>query len=337
MRVLVTGGAGFVGRWFTRRLLEDGYTVVCVDNLKTGGGGIRPEEWPLFDPTAYPGFEFVDSDCRDFFRDALHEPFDLAIHLAAVVGGRLTIERNPLAVAEDLEIDAAFWNYAVRSRPGHIVSFSSSAAYPIHLQSDEGHIVLKEMDLSFDEKLGMPDMSYGWAKLTNEYLGTLAHSNYGLSVACYRPFSGYGEDQDLSYPFPSICKRAVEHDGVEDFLVWGSGRQGRDFIHISDVVGAVMHTYPSIVDGSAVNLSTGKLTTFLELAKMFLSTLGKDVGVVGDTRMPEGVFARVGSTEMLSELGYSAKTSLQEGVQRAIDYHMALSAQDTGSESTGDV
>jgi GDP-L-fucose synthase len=279
----------------------------------------------MFDPTGFESFEFVETDCRQFFSEsASSEAFDLAIHLAAVVGGRLTIERNPLAVAEDLAIDAAFWTYAVATRPGHIVSFSSSAAYPVHLQSDTNHIVLHESDLQFSSDMGMPDMSYGWAKLTNEYLGTLAHTNYGLSVACYRPFSGYGEDQDLSYPFRSICQRALEHDSAQDFMVWGSGLQGRDFIHVSDVVEAVMQTYPTMVDGSAVNLSTGRLTTFVELAHMFLRELGKSVQVVGDTSMPAGVFARVGSPRLLGQRGYTAKVTLEEGVARAVEFHTSV-------------
>jgi len=250
--------------------------------------------------------------------------FDLAIHLAAVVGGRLTIERNPMAVAQDLEIDAAFWRYAVESRPGHVVSFSSSAAYPVHLQSDSHHVVLRESHLDFSSELGMPDLSYGWAKLTNEYLGILAHQNYGLKVASYRPFSGYGEDQSLSYPFPSICKRAVLHNPNEDFTVWGSGLQGRDFIHISDVVEAVMSTYSDMVDGSSVNLSTGVLTTFKDLAEMFLRELGIDSKVVADPTMPSGVFARVGSAELLHEKGFFTKVSLEEGVRRAIKFRKSL-------------
>ena len=69
-------------------------------------------------------------------------------------------------------------------------------------------MLLTEDMISFDLELGMPDMSYGWAKLTCEYLARLAYEKHGLKSVCYRPFSGYGEDQDDTYPFPSICKRA---------------------------------------------------------------------------------------------------------------------------------
>ena len=69
--------------------------------------------------------------------------------------------------------------------------------------------------MSFDRDIGMPDMSYGWAKLTCEYLAQLAYRKHGLKSICYRPFSGYGEDQDDAYPFPSICKRVMENRGAE--------------------------------------------------------------------------------------------------------------------------
>lgn len=63
----------------------------------------------------------------------------------------------------------------------------------------------------------MPDMSYGWAKLTHEYLSRLACEKHGLKSVTYRPFSGYGEDQDDHYPFPSICKRALANKGQKKF------------------------------------------------------------------------------------------------------------------------
>ena len=96
--------------------------------------------------------------------------------------------------------------------------------------------------IGFDQNIGMPDMSYGWAKLTCEYLARLAYEKHGLKSVCYRPFSGYGEDQDNSYPFPSICKRVLAHQGAKVLDVWGSGKQMRDFIHIDDCVAGVVAT-----------------------------------------------------------------------------------------------
>ena len=194
--------------------------------------------------------------------------FDYALHLAAMVGGRLMIENNPLAVADDLSIDAAYWGWAKVARPRKTVTFSSSAAYPIKLQRREHYVLLREDMITFDDDMGMPDMSYGWAKLTCEYLGRLAYEKHGLKSIAYRPFSGYGEDQDDTYPFPSICKRVLANRGAPEVTVWGSGTQMRDFIHIEDCVDAVLATVDQIDDAGAVNLSTGILTSFIDFAAL---------------------------------------------------------------------
>ena len=280
MRALVTGGAGFVGRHLCKALLDRGWDVVCVDPVVQRTGGLSPANWPLYDPRGYARFTYVDQDCRDYFH--LNEAFDYAFHLAAMVGGRLMIECDPLAVAEDLAIDADFFRYALRVKPKKVVFFSSSAAYPISLQRRENYILLREDMIDFRENIGMPDMSYGWAKLTREYLARLAHQHYGLDVICYRPFSGYGEDQDLTYPFPSICRRALQSRGAPEITVWGTGDQMRDFIHIDDAVSFVLASVDSICNGDALNLSSGELTSFKRLASLATNAAGFDPVVVGN-------------------------------------------------------
>lgn len=322
MRVLITGGAGFVGRWFTSTLLAQGHEVVCIDNLIPGGGGIAPSsQWWVGDPMDYQSFSFRNMDCRDFFLTD-HEEWDLVVHLAAVVGGRLTIELDPLAVAEDLAIDAAFWRWTKDRRPGHVIHFSSSAAYPIDLQRQDRHRALKERDVDFTRPIGVPDLTYGWAKLTSEFLAQLAVSTAGIKVATYRPFSGYGEDQDLSYPFPSIMKRAVEAAELESetTFVWGAGTQERDFIHIEDVVAAVLHTYPQMTDGHALNLGTGRATNFVELANLANNCLGRSVAIETMADKPTGVFSRVADIDLLSATGFELSVPLEIGVERGVTY-----------------
>lgn len=316
--VLVTGGAGFVGRHLCKRLLDAGHHVTCVDPIVEKTGGIHPEKWPIYNPYDYSNFSYVKQDCREFFKKNIE--FDTVYHLAAMVGGRLMIEYDPLAVAEDLAIDADFFRYALRVKPRKSVFFSSSAAYPISLQRREKYRLLTEGDIVFAENLGMPDLSYGWAKLTGEYLARLAHQNYGLDVVCYRPFSGYGEDQDLSYPFPSICKRVLEFEGAEEITVWGTGDQMRDFIHISDCVRFVMDSMEKVSDGTAINLSTGRLTSFKEFAKIAAQSAGYNPKVIGTSDKPEGVFARGGARTLQDALNLVPEVSFEDGVARGVAY-----------------
>jgi GDP-L-fucose synthase len=317
---LVTGGCGFVGRHLIARLLQDGHEVHCVDPIAPLSGGIFPEQWPLFQPLENPDFHFYRQDCRDWFREHGDTDFDYAFHLAAMVGGREMIENNPLAVADDLSIDAQYWQWAVKVRPAKNVVFSSSAAYPIELQRPDHYLLLKEDMITFENRIGMPDMTYGWAKLTNEYLARLAFEKHGLNSVCYRPFSGYGEDQHDSYPFPGICKRILANRGASEITVWGSGRQMRDFIHIEDCVTGILATMDRINDASAVNLSTGIYTSFIEFAQTAAELCGFSPKIKGTSDKPEGVFARGGDTTLQRALGFTHTISFRDGIARALIY-----------------
>jgi len=323
-KILITGGAGFVGRHFCEHFLRQGDEVHCVDSVVPLTGGIDAQKgWPLFEPRAFKGFHFYREDCREYFQRVQDTDFDYAFHLAAMVGGREMIENNPLAVAEDLSIDSAYWSWAVKTKPRKTICFSSSAAYPIKYQKVEGYRLLSEDMIEFGEEIGMPDMTYGWAKLTHEYLAQLAYQKHGIKSVAYRPFSGYGEDQDDAYPFPSICKRVLAHRGAAKINVWGTGDQMRDFIHIDDCVRGVIQTMDQVDDGSAINLSTGIYTSFKQFARLAAQLIGFNPEVTGLSTKPEGVFARGGDTALQKKLGFMAQIDFRTGVRRALNFYSA--------------
>jgi GDP-L-fucose synthase len=318
-KILITGGAGFVGRRFCKRFLDAGDEVHCVDPIADLTGGIDPANgWPLFSPHDYPNFHFYKQDCREWFAEHQDGDFLYVVHLAAMVGGRAMIENRPLAVADDLSIDAEYWQWAEAARPAKTLCFSSSAAYPIKFQKQDDYRLLSEDMIAFDEDIGMPDMSYGWAKLTCEYLARLAFEKHGLKSVCYRPFSGYGEDQDDSYPFPSIVKRAVANAGQPVLKVWGTGDQMRDFIHIEDCVDGALMTMDKIDNGDALNLSTGVYTSFKQFALMAAEAVGYSPMVEGMSDQPAGVFARGGDTAKQRKFGFEARIPFAEGIRMAL-------------------
>ena len=286
MNILLTGSHGFVGRAFRRALPYANFTLV---DLKNG------------------------VDCRNFFKLETKQ-YDLVIHLAAIVGGRVQIEQAPLSLAVDLAIDAEFANWCMVTRQPYVVYFSSSAAYPIELQTIQKKHKLKENDINFN-KMGKPDMTYGWSKLTGEMLMNYLRET-GTKVLTLRPFSGYGTDQDLTYPFPSIIQRAIMNSNPFD--IWGRANTTRDFIHIDDVVDAVCTMVKNDCN-QTVNLCTGRAMTFVELAKIALDTMGVDkypkFNIVSNK--PAGVAYRVGNPTMMSDY-YTPKITLAEGVHRAI-------------------
>jgi nucleoside-diphosphate-sugar epimerase len=315
--VLVTGGAGFVGRNLTRELIIQGFNVTCVDSIIEGGGGEHPKFWKD-GVTIQNEFEFIQEDCRKFF--GRQRKFDHCFHLAAVVGGRVSIEKSPLLVAQDLSIDSAFWDYSINNVLQKAVYFSSSAAYPIYRQkSSESISVLQESEIDFEEHIGMPDLTYGWSKLTGEYLARIYGSVYRKPYVVYRPFSGYGIEQSLSYPIPALIDRAKNLKSNDKFEVWGSGMQIRDFIHISDVINKIMLSFNSRSENLTMNLSTGLGYNFKEIAKIILNLLEKSNPIISLESKPSGVQSRVGSIKLQEKMGLKNNLTVEMGIKKFID------------------
>lgn len=281
-KILITGSEGFVGRYFVEALDREDTLITKVD-IKKG------------------------LDCRDFFKRDFTQ-YDLVIHLAAIVGGRESIEGRPLAVADNFSIDSEFFQWCLKTEPKQVVYFSSSAAYPISMQTAERHVKLSE-GMSCWEHTRMPDMTYGASKLIGEYL-----SSFVDNVYVFRPFSGYGTDQDLNYPFPMYVKRAL--DKADPFEVWGPGTQTRDFIHIRDIVNAVLTALENAPLGP-VNLGWGRSTSFVELAQMCMDAVGYKGEIVTRPDKPVGCMHRVSTNDLLLSF-YEPKITLEEGIEMAV-------------------
>ena len=281
MKILITGSEGFVGKYFKQKLQD--HDLTCID-IKKG------------------------VDCRAFFK-VVDTQYDLVIHLAAIVGGRESIEGRPMAVADNLSIDSEFFQWCLKTKPHKVVYFSSSAAYPIVMQNNP-IALLQESDIDFEYPIGLPDMTYGWSKLTGEYL-----ANFVPNVHIFRPFSGYAWDQDTTYPFPMYVTRALHKR--EEFEVWGLGTQTRDFIHMTDVVNAVMTAVEENVQGPT-NLGWGRSTSFLELAQMSMDAVGYQQKIVTRPDKPVGCMYRVSdNTKLLSF--YTPKITLEQGIAEAVN------------------
>jgi nucleoside-diphosphate-sugar epimerase len=288
MKILITGHLGFVGRSFLR-YFNNKHEITGID-LKDG------------------------NDCRDFFKHSTQQ-FDLIIHLAAIVGGRETIENEPLSVATDLSIDSEFFNWVIKTKQPRVVYFSSSAAYPVYLQHPELQYHLKESDINLDD-IRLPDYTYGWAKLTGEYLAKFVREQ-GTKVYVFRPFSGYGADQDLTYPFPSFIDRIKRK--VSQFEIWGDGTQVRDFIHMEDIVEAVMTVVDNDIQVDALNLGSGIATPFNALAEtMFeISKWRPEHGIKHLLEKPIGVSYRVCDPSLMLSI-YKPKYTLEERIEQIL-------------------
>lgn len=296
LRALITGDAGFVGRHMRAALERQGWHVTGCD-LKTG------------------------LDARTVFLTN-ETVYDLVVHCAYHVGGRAAIDGDPSLLAKNLELDARLFDWAVRTHQRQVLYYSSSAVYPARFQDLSSSFYYGDPELpwiSLSENMvdlqqaQQPDARYGWAKLTGEQLAAAARLS-GLTVHVLRPFSGYGGDQDLDYPFPAILRRVLSGD----LSVWGPPGQYRDWIHIDDVVGCSLAVVDQDVDGP-VNICSGIGVEFGELAVRMARignvTVPNEVTYLQD--QPTGVMARVGSPDRMLKI-YQPAVDLDEGIRRAI-------------------
>lgn len=338
---LVSGGCGFVGRNMVKRLYKTTNDIILfVDNLLVG---THPSTWLEAEKVGNnEDIEVFGKDERllflkeDFRRlltfmgdnpryiqekyDLNFEKFSDVFHFAAIVGGRAMIDGDPMKVALDLSIDAEFFYWITRHKPARVLYPSSSAAYPVDKQTEAGAIALSESDIDF-KNMGQPDMTYGWSKLTGEYLAHIAAKYYGVSVTCIRPFSGYGEDQDLTYPIPAIAARIARRENPVE--VWGTGKQGRDFVHIDDVLDCIMVGMEKVTDGSAFNIGRGQLTSFIEIIHTLCEIAGYEPEIKQLLDKPVGVHSRYCNMDYVKDrLGWEAKIGLKEGMTRI--YNAAL-------------
>jgi nucleoside-diphosphate-sugar epimerase len=305
--ILITGAAGFLGRHFARHYMDAGADLVLVDDFSSPYA-----EWPE------PGdewTEFIPTDAVAYFEESEAVP-EIVYHFAAPVGGREKIEGDPLFNADSLRLDAALFRWAAKAKPKVIVYPSSSAVYGVGWQG-EGHQALHEslFSPSFEDAWDVPDEMYGFTKLVGEVLAWKA-ARYGVNTLCIRPFSGYGEDQSMEYPMPSIIDR-VKHRR-DPLTIWGPGHQSRDFIHVDDVVAATVKRIEAGIDGYvAMNIGTGIPTSFEHLAKKAARLAGYQPSIECLPDKPFGVMHRYcDPTEMLKY--HVPEVSLTEGIRRML-------------------
>lgn len=284
-KVLITGHRGFLGSHLHEHYESEGADLTLIDIVE-------------------------GNDARDFFRHN-DEKFDLVWNMAGVIGGRKGIEGQPLSVAVDLSIDAEYYNWIAKTNPTHAVYMSSSAAYPARLQQRGMDQVMSEnmIDLSFVDN---PDHTYGWSKLTGEYLAQFVSDKTNMHI--FRPFSGYGGNQALDYPFPSFIQRAKRRD--DPFEIWGDGEQVRDFIHVNDLIACMLKAVDEDIRGP-INIGNARATSFNTLAKMVTGMVGYSPEYNHIINNPVGVDYRVCDNRKMLEF-YKPRITLEDGIEMAL-------------------
>jgi nucleoside-diphosphate-sugar epimerase len=214
-------------------------------------------------------------------------------------------------VAANFALDASYLQWLLEARPSRAVYFSSSAAYPLHLNVP-GHAHTED-DIDLDD-LVQPDSMYGLTKLVGEVQAREVQRT-GQHLLVVRPQSGYGPDQSENYPFRALLERVKRRE--DPLVVWGSGNQARDFIHIEDIVHAVNAMLDVGFQGP-VNLGTGKPTRMRELARILADAAGYEPEIVCDDSKPDGAAFRFAAVDLMHDF-YDHKISLAMGATMALE------------------
>ncbi len=298
MKVLITGGAGFIGSNLAKRLVQDGHSVVVLDSLLRGN---------KLDKETYSKIQFVKGDVRDLeiVKEASKQ-CDIIFHFAAVLGVDIVAD-NPVETM-DVEVigtrnvvEAATLNNVKK-----IMYASTSGIY--------GHSAFE--NVLTEEVMVDPKTSYAMAKRYNEIYLASHHQEKGLNVTSLRFFNVYGSTQDNRMVVPLFFEQAMEN---KDITVFGSGEQTRDFTFIDDTIEACIKLI-GVSGCKIVNIANEAEWTITELAQQIKEITNSKSEIkfleAPKKRYDYEVERRVGSSDKLMELtNYKPKTSLREGLE----------------------
>jgi UDP-glucuronate 4-epimerase len=306
-RVLVTGGAGFIGSHLCQRLLQEGYEVVCLDNFDAYyDPAIKRRNLEEIEASeGANGFQLVEGNIRDkglvddLFR---RSSFDLIIHLAARAGVRPSIEQpllyEEVNVAGTLNLLEACREFGVRN----FIFGSSSSVYGKN----------RKVPFAEDDPLEAMISPYAVTKRIGELFCYVYHHLYGLNIPCLRFFTVYGPRQR---PEMAIHKFArLIHQG-ERIPLYGDGTSRRDYTYIDDIIGGIMGAVRNLRGYDIFNLGESQTVPLRELIFLLEEALGKKAEVEELPEQPGDVpitYADITKARRL--LGYDPKVSIAEGV-----------------------
>ena len=300
MRITVTGGAGFIGSHLVDRLIEDGHTVQVIDNLYTGNKKF-----------VHSKAQFIELDIRDPKLYSVLEEFrpDYIFHEAAQTEVSTSMSDPMLDCDINLMGLINLLNAAVKLDIKKFLMPSSAAVY--------GNLDTLPLN---EEMIGNPSSFYGLTKLTTEHYLRIYHEAFGLPYICYRYSNVFGPRQGNGGEggVISIFAKAIVQDSP--IIIYGDGKQTRDFIYVDDVVEANILGMQHQVTG-IYNVSTGISSSVNLLVDEFRNISGKDIEVVYDKPRLGDIRDSVLATDK-SEKGllFTAKYNLHDGLIKTYEY-----------------
>lgn len=312
-RVLVTGGAGFIGQAVTRRLLADPAYEVRVSDQR------EAPQWMKEGCEVHRGDLRRLDDAREAVSGCTH-----VIHLAAIVGGIANFHKLPHTLTE---VNAALMDATVRASLDHAVEryvyVSSSMVFEraTEFPTTEAHV--------WD--VPMPRSAYGYSKLTGEVWCRAAHDEHGFPYTIVRPFNAYGpgempeDEPGIAHAVPDLIRKSLGTDGHGPLEIFGSGEQTRTLTYVDDIAdGAVTAMSHPAALNEDFNISAAREMTVAEIAQVCWNACGyapEDLELASVPSFTVDVQRRWPDVSKAKRvLGWEAATDVEAGVQQTVDW-----------------
>ena len=311
MKVLITGGAGFIGSHTTAALLNRGDQVVCLDNFNDFYSPQRKRK-NIAEFLGNPNYRLYEGDIRDQKR--LEEVFarekpDKVIHIAAMAGVRPSIQRPLLYEEVNVKGTLNMLEAARRHQVTHFLFASSSSVYGGQ----------EKVPFSEDDPIARPISPYAATKAAGELLCHTYHHLYGLHVTCLRFFTVYGPKgrPDMA---PYLFTQWIFEE--TELKMFGDGTTSRDYTYIDDIVSGVVAALDADLGYEIINLGNSQTVALRDLIALVEALVGKKARIVPLPMQPGDVphtWADISKARRL--LGYDPRTPIEEGMKHFVAWY----------------
>ncbi len=293
-KVVVTGGAGFIGSHLVKKLVELGFDVSVIDNLYSGK-----------EKDVHSKAKFFNLDVRDL--DKIRPVFKGAkyvFHLAAIPSVQFSIEHP--GITNDVNVNGAL-NVLTAAKDAGAKRVIYSASSSVYGEATKLPIM--------ETKIADPKSPYAVQKYMGELYCKMFSEIYGLETVCLRYFNAYGKGQSVTGPYSGVISVFLEQKKKgKKLTIVGDGMQTRDFVHVSDVVNANILAMKSemVGKGESINIGTGKRYSVKDIAKI----IGGPVEYLLPRIEPKDSLADISLAEFL--LGWKPKIDLKKGLKELL-------------------
>lgn len=311
-KVLVTGGAGFIGSHMVEALVQKGAAVTVVDNLKRGQIRNLDAVWDgiVFRQEDLTDLRVCEKECRGQ---------EVVLHLASdAYGLSYSHTHHSEIMTNNLRLNANMLDACAKNDIRRLLTISSSCVYP-----DDAPVPTRE-GVGFTGEPEKGNIGYGWSKRILEIQAGYFQRDHGMEIAIIRPANVYGPRDPImgqgTHVIPSLIRKVLFEEG--HVVVWGSGDQARDFVYVTDAVRAMLQVTEQFACGKPVNLGSMQSTSIRTLIGLILESSGVRKEVIFDTRKPEGSKNKCVDNSLLREIcEFQPEVGIAEGLRRTIDFY----------------